>query len=122
MSRRYQRVWAILLALVLSLFPLEGALAAAVSYADALPMSGHGTPHTRDSATSGHVAHDCEYCSVDDCGVNSGCGSVHCAACVLAIPSPIMLPQITRADARSYAREREAARDVSSPFFRPPRG
>jgi len=125
MRRRYQRVWAILLALVLSLFPLEGALATPVAYSDASPVSGHGTPHTQDSASSGHtaqMAHDCEYCSGDECGMNSGCSSVHCAACALAILSPLMLAQISGADVRSDAREQEAARDVSSPFFRPPRG
>jgi len=124
-SHRYLRFWAILLALVLTLFPLEGALATPAAYADA-SMPEHGTAHNQGRAAvdcATETAHDREHCPGHDCGMNSGCGSVHCAACVLAMASPVMLPQkITGADALPRASRQETTRDVLSALFRPPRG
>jgi hypothetical protein len=126
MSRRYRRIWAILLALLLTLFPLEGALATPASDADALPMAGPGTPHAANIVAVGHAtktADACQHCTGDGCVMHLGCRCVHCAACVLAIASPFMLRQkITGADARPWAHGQGTAREVSSPLLRPPRG
>ena len=125
MGRCSQKLVATLLALLVALLPLQGAVASVVA------SSGVGQGATSHQepwhAQSGpgmldvtQMTHTCECCVSNNCGLNSICSSVQCASCVPAILSLSNFPGISGGLIPSTKSQRPARSSPSS-LFRPPR-
>ena len=123
MRRLSKKVLASVLALLVSLFPLQGVLASLVDSPDRL-----GTTHHEMSSHQGHddaaggepMAADGDCCPATGCLDGSLCASAHCVSCTSAIVALSQLPDITLADSGFSAKHRKAARYSPSSLFRPP--
>jgi len=123
MRRLSKKVLASILALLLSLSPLQGVLASLVDSPDQL-----GTNHHEVLSHQGHgdaageepMAGDGDCCPPTGCADGFLCASAQCGSCVSAVAPLFQLPDFTVADSGYSAKNRKAARYSPSSLFRPP--
>lgn len=124
MSPLTEKLFAIVLALVLGLSPLQGAIAAAVSSAGVDTHSEFSSLQTLDdAAVTGAIdmGHDCDRCAPDGCCNGGSCASMQCSTCV-AVPLasfPAAATHSTAAPESSY--NHGVLTDTVASLYRPPR-
>ena len=123
MRRSIKKQLAVLLALLVGLTPLQGAMAGLVD----LPGQPEGVirmaaDHDGRFIAAEHAAvQDCERCNRDTGCNGQGCSSGHCAACALALLPTLPLPTYRSAAAVPMQTDAGFEAQLSSYLFRPPR-
>ena len=124
MKQSSNKLLAILLALLVGLVPLQGAMAGVVDSFDQ-GEGGHQMADRQDDSlamVNYVLAQDCEHCKVDaGCSNGDGCSSGGCVSCVLEL-----LPVVSSLTHQSAVSVRFRTADgfvrhSSSSLFRPPR-
>jgi len=125
MHRLSDKLLAMLLALLLGLSPLQGAMAASFA-ASGQGMAMHQMADVDDGAvaTSDMASHDCDQCnSGKGCG-SQGCSSGHCASCLsctMAPPLSFSLPTHPATTVTLPLENRGIVSRLTFSLFRPPR-
>jgi hypothetical protein len=125
MSRLSRQLLALLLALLMGLAPLQGAVAgmSALSSGDqgmaGMSQMDHGA--MMDMASGASVDHDCDQCNSDDCCSGSNCLSGHCATCAMAL-LPVLTSLVSPTATLRLSQVGDNLRStLPASLFRPPR-
>ena len=123
MARVLRRVLSCVLALLVALSPIQGA----VAYAGAGSSHGEKTHRLAPHVQSAPAMHDatemaeaCDRCVDSACERQYFCGSAQCGSCGLAILVPFSPPVIT-ADSIQSVETPQPVRRLPAGLFRPPR-
>ena len=123
MRRLSEKLLALLLALLLGLSTMQGAVAGFAPVSDQVDSQYqmadlHASPM---HMTTGNAAHDCEHCNSGNCATDHACSSSQCVSCVLAI-----MPTFSHSANLLVMSTPDVADDgfvnpLSSSLFRPPK-